>query len=45
MIEVFGCFGIDMTNDAPNPITAESDHLVRQPGIAGFRGCASRIPE
>jgi hypothetical protein len=28
-IKVFGCFGIDMTDDAPNPVTAESDHLVR----------------
>ncbi len=27
-IEVFGCFPINMADDAPNPITAESDHLV-----------------
>jgi hypothetical protein len=28
-IEVFGCFFINMADDAPNPVVAESDHLVR----------------
>jgi hypothetical protein len=28
-IEVFGCFPINMADDAPNPVLAEGDHLVR----------------
>ena len=27
-IELFGCFRINMADDAPNPVMAESDHLV-----------------
>jgi hypothetical protein len=28
-IEMFGCFRINMADDAPNPVMAESDHFVR----------------
>ena len=28
-IEVLGCFAINMADDAPNPVMAEGDHLVR----------------
>jgi hypothetical protein len=28
-IEVFGCFHINIADDAPNPVTAQGDHLVR----------------
>ena len=28
-VELVGCSGIDLANDAPNPITPQRDHLVR----------------
>jgi hypothetical protein len=28
-IELFGCFRINMADDAPDPIMAERDHFVR----------------